>query len=70
MDKQASKIVKKKILQESDIPNSSVLLKKKSVNCYEIHIIENPKEKDWLAIEDIIFNHNLKLRIKKNLIIY
>lgn len=70
MDKQTSKSIKKKILQKSDIPSSSVLLKKKSRNSFEIHLLTNPQEKDWLAIEDIILNHNLKLRIKKNLIIY
>lgn len=69
MDKVTSKIVVKQILQNCDIKNSSIIIKNQSGNI-EIHIIKNPQEKDWLIIENIIANHNLKLRIKNNLIIY
>ena len=69
MDKQTSKIVVEKILQNCDIKSSSIIQKTQSGNI-EIHIKKNPQEKDWLTIEDIIANYNLKLRIKNNLIIY
>ena len=69
MDKQTSKIVVEKILQNCDIKSSSIIQKTQSCNI-EIHITKNPQEKDWLTIEDIIAKHNLKLRIKNNLIIY
>lgn len=69
MDNQTSKIVIKKILQNSEIKSSNIICKKQKGNI-EIHITKNPTEKDWIIIEDIIADYKLKLRIKTNLIIY
>ena len=69
MNKKESKIIISKLRDICDISKNYLLIKQKSETLFEIHIKKTPQEREWLCLENIISEHNLRLNINKNFII-
>ncbi|MCW3997527.1 MAG: hypothetical protein NWF10_03040 [Candidatus Bathyarchaeota archaeon] len=69
MNKKAAQNILSKVSETCKISKKTLILNKQSKNNYEIHIGKSLQEKEWLCIEEIVSDHNLRLKLVDNTII-
>jgi hypothetical protein len=69
MNKKAAQTILSKVSKFCNVPKQNLTLTKKSKTTYEIHIGKSLKEKEWICIEEIVSNQNLRLKLADNTIV-
>ena len=69
MNKKAAQTILCKVSKNCNIPKKSLILTEQSKTIYELQIGKNLQEEEWLCLEEIISEHNLRLKLVDTLII-
>ena len=69
MNEQAAQNILEKVSKTCNISKQNLNLNTQSKRTCEIHIEKTLQETEWLCIEEIISNYNLRLKLADNKII-